>query len=252
MERCYTEFRYPELIVKFESFLVNDLSRTYIQMIRERADDAYGTIKEIRDGLLKLIAPVVPFFSERKWSGKEESIHLCDMPKADKKKINSSLEEEFDSAIKLIESGMAERDRAKVGLRWPLAGAKMTCERKISKDVLEIVKRQLNVKKIDFQKADLTSVELDFTRNEELEAEGYSREFARKVQAERKNMGMKKGEMITLFVNCDNELKIMIEKNLDYVRERTNSEKIVFSNDKLKGKEILFTVKEKNIAIVLS
>jgi valyl-tRNA synthetase len=51
---------------------------------------------------------------------KEESIHLVDWPKSDKKKIDKKLEEEFEVVLKIIESGFAERDKVQIGLKWPL------------------------------------------------------------------------------------------------------------------------------------
>ena len=55
---------------------------------------------------------------------------------------------------------------------------------KLSNKVEEIVARQLNVKKIEAKKGKDLTVKLDTKITPELEAEGFARELARKVQAE--------------------------------------------------------------------
>jgi hypothetical protein len=86
----------------------------------------------------------------------------------------------------------------------------------------------------------------------ELEAEGFAREFARKIQAERKNAGLKKGDMISLKVSCDKKLREMLNKNIHFLVERTNSSKIEFVDEKLGEKAINFEIKEKKISAIFS
>ena len=138
---AYNSYKFPEAIQIFESFVL-ELSRTYIQIIRDRADEVQNVLNEIRLGLLRVIAPIMPFFAESTWqslSQKEESVHLTKLPKFDSKKIDKKLENQFESAMKVIESGLAERDKAKIGLRWPLAKATISSNAKFSKDIQEII-----------------------------------------------------------------------------------------------------------------
>ncbi len=259
MSEDYNEYKYFEALPKFENFVLNDLSRTYIQMIRERSAEAYETAEHIRNGLVKLIAPVTPFLSEVIWQemrkkgiAKEESVHLCDWPKIETKKINEKLEKEFEIALKIIEAGLAARDDAKIGLRWPLAKAKISGEFKVSEDVEKIIMKQLNVKKVEMKKGKELKVELDMKMTPELEAEGFAREFARKIQSERKNAGLKKGDMISMKVSCDKKLTEMLNKNIHFLLERTNSKKIDFVDGKLPGKTIDFDIRDKKISAIFS
>ncbi|MCX8158997.1 MAG: isoleucine--tRNA ligase [Candidatus Pacearchaeota archaeon] len=259
MRESYNSYRFYEAIAKFENFVVNDLSRTYIQMIRERSEEAYDVLFHIRNSLIKLISPVCPLITERLWQElrknktvKEDSVHLTEFPKVEEKKINNELEKEFSVALEIIEKGLAIRDKEKIGLRWPLAKAEICSKEKIREEIEEIIKRQLNVKEIKFEMGKEISVAFDTKMTWELEAEGYSREFARKVQAERKNAGLKKGEMIKLFVSCDDELKEMLEKNLKFLKERTNSSEINFIDDKKAKNKIDFCIKNKKITISFS
>ena len=48
VEEAYENFRFPEVIQLLEKFLIDDLSKTYIKIIRERADETYEVLNEIR------------------------------------------------------------------------------------------------------------------------------------------------------------------------------------------------------------
>ena len=127
-------------------------------MIRERDNEVYSILNKIRIDLLKLLAPIAPFTTEIIWQElrkmkivKEESIHLTDWPKIDNSKINKKLEKDIEIVLEIIEKGLAVRDEAKIGLKWPLAKAIITAGTKIRKDLQEIIARQLNVKNIDIK-----------------------------------------------------------------------------------------------------
>lgn len=256
VSKSYNSYRFFDVIPKFENFVINELSRTYIQMIRERSEESYEVLVHIRSGLIKLISPICPFITEKLWQElrkkdivKEESVHLSEWPKADEKKIDDKLEKEFEIALRVIESGLAARDKEKIGLRWPLAKAKVYSPEKISSDLEEIIMRQLNVKAIEISKGKEILVELDTKITPELEAEGFSREFARKVQAERKNAGLKKGDTIKLFVSCSEKSMEMLKANINFLKERTNSSEINFVDGKLHEKKAEFSIKNENISI---
>ena len=92
----YNKFKYSEIVEAFERFLVFDLSRTYIKIVRDRADETYDILNRIRIDLLKLLAPIIPFLTEKIWQDfkerklvKQESVHLSDWPKPNKKLINT-------------------------------------------------------------------------------------------------------------------------------------------------------------------
>jgi len=255
----YENYKFYEVIQKLENFVLNDLSRTYIQIIRERSNETFEVLNHIRNGVIKLYAPIMPLLSEAIWQElrkknlvKEESIHLSEWPKVESKKINEKLEKEFEQLLKIVELGMAARDEAKIGLRWPLASAKVSADFTLGEELEEIIMRQLNVKSVKFAKGKELKVQLDLKITPELEAEGFAREFARKIQAERKNAGLKKGDMISLKVSCDKKLKEMLNKNIHFLVERTNSSKIEFVDGKLPEKAINFEIKEKKISAIFS
>lgn len=255
----YNSYKYPEVVSALEKFIVSDLSRTYIQMTRERGGKVYDVLDEIRAGLLKLLAPITPFMTERIWQElrekkitKEESIHLSDWPKINEKAIDKKLEENFDIVFEIIEKGLAARDKVKIGLRWPLAKADILC--KNAKELAkfsDIICRQLNIKGVKFseiKEKEEISVELDTKMTSELEAEGFAREISRAVQAERKKKGLVKQDRIKLTLSSSKDLIMKLESVKDIIKERTNSKSLSFTTEKLNGTG--FKVKDKDVAVV--
>ena len=232
---------HPHLATRaLKDFWLSDLSRGYVQIIRDRLslDDknAKAVLKEIYLNLVKLAAPVCPLITEKIWQElrarkivREESVHLSSWPEAGK--TNEKLEKQFSNALKIIEAGLAERDKAGIGLKWPLGMARIFSEEKIDEKLHEIIARQLNVKKIFIEKGKL-SVKLDTGMTPELEAEGFAREITRKIQAERKKNGFVKEDKINLEIITSGRLMKMLEKQEDFIKERTNCGKIKIGEKK--------------------
>ncbi|OIO80416.1 isoleucine--tRNA ligase [Candidatus Pacearchaeota archaeon CG1_02_32_132] len=254
ISKLFEEYRLDETIREIEILYIS-LSRDYIRFVRDKANEdsaVLDTLKEVYLGVLKMFSTVCPFITESLWqkmNQKEESIHLCKWPKIDMKKANKKLEDDFEIAMQVIEKGLAERDKEKIGLRWPLADASYDSQRVVSKEVEEVIKNQLNVKKIIMKiikENTNINVSLNLKVTPELEAEGFVREMARRIQAERKNRGLKKMDRIELRLLMDSDLRKRIEKIADMLKERTGAKKIEFTDDEqFKGES--FKVKDREI-----
>lgn len=224
-------------------FVMNDLSRNYIKMTRDK--DNSSIVTEGYINILKLLAPICPYLSEKLWQNlrikkivQEESVHLSSWPTSDEKSIDKKLEEDFVNALLVIEAGLFQRDKAQAGLKWPLAKMIIKTEKKLSKEIQEIILRQLNVKKLEIKKAKELSVELDLKITPELEAEGFARELSRKIQALRKEGGLVKENEIELELVLSKKLKDLLEKHKQelFIKERTNARKIKITTEKLETK----------------
>lgn len=234
------------------NFTVNDFSRGYIKMTRER-EDTRKIVGEVLEKISLILAPFAPYISEYIYSNfSKNSVHLSNWPEADKKKLNKKLENEFRNALKIIESGLAERDKAGIGLRWPLSKAEVFSKEKISKEVVGIISKQLNVKKLNFKFGNEMKTTLDTSLTKELEAEGYAREISRKVQAFRKEIGLKKEDKIKLKISVDKELKEILDLEFKSIKSRTNSSELILSTSGEKFKKNTeFVVKDKRGVISL-
>ena len=236
-------------------FVVKDFSRTYIKMTRDR-EDTKEILGEILKKISLLLAPYAPYISEYIYQEFEkESVHLSSWPKANLKKIDSKLETEFNHIFAIIEKGLAERDKEKIGLKWPLATAEIFTPHPLNKKFQAVIKNQLNIKKLKVKKAKEISIKLNTKLTFELESEGYARELARKVQSFRKKLGLEKKDKIELFVFVDEEFKKILEKQNNFILERTNAKKlkIVTTGKERFKNNISFRIKDKkgDIAVII-
>ncbi|MFH1151882.1 MAG: isoleucine--tRNA ligase [Nanoarchaeota archaeon] len=238
---------------------IEDLSTWYVRQSRYRFNDndpdAIITLRKVLETSSKVIAPFMPFLTEHIWQkitrnnfkNKNESVHLQKWPKYDEKLIDKHLIENMKQVREIVSKGLMERDKSKIGLRWPLAKVKITSNEKLNKEFLEIIENQLNVKEIEFKKGKEFFVELDTVLTPELEEEGYAREISRQVQAFRKKLGLEKKDKIELLIFTDDELKKILEKKKDFIKERTNSKnvEIVTTKKERFKKNIEFNIKDK-------
>ncbi|MEM4230735.1 MAG: class I tRNA ligase family protein [Candidatus Pacearchaeota archaeon] len=238
----YNNYRFYEVIQELEKFLIFDLSRTYIKLIRERADETYEILNEIRIGLLKIFAPICPFVTEKIWQElrekkivKEESVHLSEWPELDEKKIDNQLEKSFERIFEIIEKGLAERDKLKIGLKWPLAKAVVFSKEIFEKEFKKIIMGQLNVKSLEFTPNEELKIEFDTSITPELEAEGYAREISRWVQAKRKKEGLVKKDKIVLKISGKKEFLDKISGQKEAIKERINAKEVILSTEKING-----------------
>ncbi|NQV08709.1 isoleucine--tRNA ligase [Candidatus Woesearchaeota archaeon] len=168
-----------KVTLQFDKYLLNEtplaveelfleLSRSYIQFVRERMNS--GTKEEKQAVLyvlynsilesLKLFAPISPFITEKIYQNlknrfklKVDSIHLYDWPSHDDKMMNKKLEADMGIAKACIQSILAAREKAQLGVRWPVKEVIVeTTDEKLKKSVLglkELIKTQCNIKDID-------------------------------------------------------------------------------------------------------
>ncbi len=262
----FETFHFDETLTELEKLYLI-ISREYIKITRDKASEnpgvVYFALKEAFLSVLKMFSTVCPLFCEHIWQQlrkekivKEESVHLSKWPKADLKKINKKLEGDFIILSSLIEKGLAARDKAQIGLKWPLAKAIVGySDKKLSQELEEILKAQLNVKKINWKSGKELDVKLDTKMTPELEAEGYARNIIRSIQAFRKQLGLKQKDEVKTVIIADKDLKNMLDGWKNIVGEKTNSKTLEIttgSKETFKNKTA-FKIKDRKgeIAITL-
>ncbi len=219
---------------KILTFVVKDFSRGYIKITRER-EDTKNIVGEVLEKVSLLLAPFAPYISEYLYSNFEKtSVHLSKWPKPNKKKIDSKLNKEFENLFVILEKGFAARDKAGIGLKWPLSKA-IIKGAQVKKDIQKIIAKQLNVKKIELKKGKNIEVSFDISITPKLESEGYAREISRKVQEFRKNIGLNKKDKIDLAIITDENLRKILKTQENLIKNRTNAKKL----------EIVTTTKER-------
>src|SRR3989338_6622662 len=238
---------------KISYFVVNDFSINYIKLVRDR--DTGHVLEEVLKNAALLLAPFAPYISEYIYqSFDSESVHLSSWPRANKNKINKNLENEFSNLFLIIENGLSERDKIKIGLKWPLREAVISASGKFSKELVDLLQSQLNVKKIEWKKSEEISVQYDTIMTPELEAEGFAREISRKVQDARKKSGFIKTDRIKLELIVTEDMKQMLENQKKFIKERTNSAEVFISvkSEKKFEKKFEESIKDRAITITFS
>ncbi|PIR71631.1 MAG: isoleucine--tRNA ligase, partial [Candidatus Nealsonbacteria bacterium CG10_big_fil_rev_8_21_14_0_10_37_25] len=174
-----------------ENFVINDLSLWYIRRSRKRFKEAAATLNFVLLTLSKLTAPFIPFLSEKiyqrisyfpRWN-LGNSVHLEDWPKGNKKLIDRKLERKMERVREIVSLTLAARAKAKIKIRQPLAGLQIAnYELRNEPGLLELIKEEVNVKKIIFGR----SLKLETKITPELKEEGMIREVIRNIQEMRK------------------------------------------------------------------
>ncbi|ACV47182.1 MULTISPECIES: isoleucine--tRNA ligase [Halomicrobium] len=128
------EFRQDDAIEGILDFVVEDVSRYYVQLVRERMweeDDseskraAYATLYRVLREVVALLAPFTPFVAEEIYgtlTGESEhpTVHMCDWPTVDDELRDPTLEDEVTVARAVEEAGSNARQQAERKLRWPV------------------------------------------------------------------------------------------------------------------------------------
>ncbi|MBS3149582.1 isoleucine--tRNA ligase [Candidatus Woesearchaeota archaeon] len=232
-------FEYHYVGRNLSDFIVNNVSREYIQFIRERVDKnderVFNVLFEILSKYVVLLAPISPHISEfiyqklkEKFKIEEKSVHLFNLPKVDEDKIDSDIEESMEDAKKIIQEILAQREKVQLGIRWPLLSAEIKTENtKGIKELDEVIKRKTNIKKLDIKKGEF-SVKLDTKLTKELEQEGYAREIMRAIQDLRKKEKLEKKDRIELYIDSNYDLS----RFADEIKDKVGAESLEFKEHK--------------------
>ena len=162
-----------------EDFVDEHLSNWYVRLCRRRfwkgeyEHDkvcAYQTLYECLETVLRLIAPISPFFSDAIFNNlnaitnrfKVESIHHADFPVADEKAIDVSLEERMQLAQDASSLILSLRKKQNIKVRQPLQKVLIPVLNASMKEqfqkVEDLVKAEVNIKEIEYLNPDNTFI----------------------------------------------------------------------------------------------
>jgi isoleucyl-tRNA synthetase len=156
---------------------LDELSNWYIRrnrrrFWRSRGDDdtdklhAYQTLYHVLTELTKLLAPCIPFLTERIYqnlvrsfpdAAAPMSVHLCDYPQMDETIVDEGLNLRMATAQQIVALGHTLRDDAKLRVRQPLAelrfafasdDAEADAKQAAVDDLADVIRGELNVKQL--------------------------------------------------------------------------------------------------------
>ncbi len=158
-----------------EDFVDEQLSNWYVRLCRRRfwkgeyEHDkicAYQTLYECIETVLKLMAPIAPFFSDCIYQNlntvsgrsKESSVHHTLFPKPDNNVIDQSLEERMQLAQDISSLVLSLRKKVNIKVRQPLQRILIPVSNSIIKKqvslIEELIKTEVNVKEIEYLEND--------------------------------------------------------------------------------------------------
>ncbi len=153
---------------RIETF-IEDLSTWYVRRSRRRfwksesdadKEAAYLTLYACLETLLRLMAPMMPFWTESMYQNlvrpvdqnAPESLHLCPYPEPARDLVDQNLSDEMALVRKVVSLGHAARKDAKIKVRQPLARLLYAGEADTDWRVIEkhgdIIRDEVNVKEI--------------------------------------------------------------------------------------------------------
>ncbi|OGF27464.1 hypothetical protein A2331_00695 [Candidatus Falkowbacteria bacterium RIFOXYB2_FULL_34_18] len=204
---------------------IDDFSTWYIRRSRDRfkGEDKHDKEQAIQITgfillqLSKVMAPFIPFLAEQIWQkvtgnnfkDKEKSVHLESWPVIVETRYGASLQnviEEMQEVRKVVEMGLAKRDESGIKVRQPLNRFSIFDFRFSNDDYLELIKDELNVKEVVFEKGNGNlMVELDIGITDDLKQGGIKREVVRFVNSLRKNAGLSINDRVDLYFETEDK-----------------------------------------------
>ncbi len=223
---------------------VSNLSTWYIRRSRNRLwvnsknkkdkQSFYGIMYYVLVNLSIVLSPFLPFITDEMYRNMTGnlSVHLEQWPKVGD--INETLIFKMDKVKEIVEVGRRIRKELKIKMRQPLSSAKVSLTKSDSNlvnkldEFLELIKGELNIKNLELVLSDKSSdidVKYDVKVTEELKKEGELRDLLRKIQFERKKMGLNPKDAIVLFVPSK------FKDFSDEIKRKVLAKEIIFGQD---------------------
>lgn len=210
IEKNLAKYQIPKAVAALSLF-INDLSTWYIRRSRDRigpgieqSDDknsTYQTLHQVFITILKTTSPLTPFIAEYLYRHltAEESVHLLDWPKNEKvTQQDLELLTSMTLVREICSLGHAQRKEKNIPVRQPLAQVTITnaLELKNQKDLLQLIKEELNVEAVKLKSGKSLQVTLDTAITEELKLKGELRGLIRQIQEKRKQANTDMDELV--------------------------------------------------------
>ncbi len=236
-----------------ENFVVTDLSQWWLRLSRPRFQrpespeelaHASAILRDVLHQVSLLLAPFVPFFAEyvdqhlyTRTAG--DSVHLGRWPVV--KKLPGTdilLTNDMTAVRELVTAGLAIRKQQQLKVRQPLASATLKREQKFAKGFEELIKAELNVKKIMYNATQEQEVALDTTLTRGLVLEGIMRDVMRQIQDLRKESGLQVDVKANMVWHAEDKKVIAaIEKYKEQITKDTLLASFEHVTDMQGGKE---------------
>ncbi len=275
----FKAYRGHKAVQEIMNFILNDFSRWYIKLIRDRVwpqyekkdkNAAFYALVSVTENLVKLLSPICPFVAEdiyqnvlKNFRRGRKSVHMNNLPKPNRRRIHKKLEEQMEIIKQIAEASNYARQKFSLKLRWPVKKLIVQTKNKEIKKAIKSLESVLlyicNVKSVkvvskrprgNFAEGsfDHNRVLLDLNEDKEIWEERLIRELIRKIQSMRKKNDFVVKDRIDLSLKSEPEVEKFLRKNKDLIASETGCASVDVGT--LEGKyegELVF--KDKQIEI---
>lgn len=223
----FESFQYYVAVRELRDFMMEDLSRFYMKMVKGKSS-SIAILRKVFLELLVMFSPIVPATTEyiyqklyRSEVGKE-SIFMMSIE--DPEGYDEELLKRMSKAREIISKILEWRQRSDVPLRMPVS--KIIIEGDLA-EMDQVIAIMTNAKEVVFQRVNRADIQLDGFRIEiekgDTEEEWLFNEISRRIQFFRKQLGLKRDERIVLNYSGSGRIESIIEKYIEELEERTRS-----------------------------
>jgi len=190
MVDAWADFEQHRALDALLDFVVEDVSRYYIQLVRERmwAEEetesklaAYASLTTVLREVVALLAPYAPFVSEeiyQRLTGENgmPSVHMVDWPEPDETLRDGALEAAIDRVRDVEEAGQNARQDAGRKLRWPVTRVVVDAAEESLVEALDahrdLLADRLNAREVELVPTDEDWAELQYTATADMSVLG--------------------------------------------------------------------------------
>ena len=183
-------YRQDQALEVLLEFVVEDVSRFYIQVVRDRmweaADTdskraAYATFYRVLTETVAMLAPYAPFVAEEVYGtltggAGYDSVHMVDWPTVDPDLVEGELEADVDVARAVEEAGSNARQQAERKLRWPVERVVVVADDRPAAEAIDrrrdLLRDRLNARKIEIVDPDEDWGELRYSASADMSVLG--------------------------------------------------------------------------------
>ncbi|MGX7576702.1 isoleucine--tRNA ligase [Candidatus Karelsulcia muelleri] len=194
----YKKYNIFKVAKTIEQFVIFDLSNWYIRLSRrkfwkndynEEKINAYKTLYTCLITIFKISSPIAPFFMEKFYNNLNikktepyESVHLVKFPLSKTKLVDKSLEKSMKLAQNITSKILFLRKKNNIKVRQKLTKAIILLKKEsnkilLSKDILNLIKNEVNVKQIKINPTLQKIATLDITPNYNLLGQRYKKDI---------------------------------------------------------------------------
>uniref|UniRef100_UPI00200F945E isoleucine--tRNA ligase n=1 Tax=Halocatena marina TaxID=2934937 RepID=UPI00200F945E len=167
MTEHWEDFRQDRALEALLEFVIDDVSRFYIQVVRERMWDeaqsdskmaAYAALYRVLLETVQLLAPYAPYVADDIYAtltgeGGFDTVHMCDWPTLNETYHDPDLESGIEIVRAVEEAGSNARQQAERKLRWPVPQVVVAANDEASATAVdeyrELLKERLNARSIE-------------------------------------------------------------------------------------------------------